>query len=48
MRHWAMLEEGTGRHAQAAALARDVIILWSDADPFLQPLVQQMERIARR
>jgi tetratricopeptide (TPR) repeat protein len=43
----AMLAERVGDAATARAWAKAVVILWSGADPFLQPTVHEMERIAR-
>jgi hypothetical protein len=43
----AELAERVGDRETARRWARVVVILWSDADTFLQPLVQRMERIAR-
>lgn len=40
------LHAGSGRSADAAFWARAVTILWEDADPFLQPEVQRMRRLA--
>lgn len=43
----AELAEHQGDQAAAARWARAVIVLWSDADPFLQARVRQMNRLAR-
>jgi hypothetical protein len=42
----AELAERSGDPVAAARWARPVVILWSGADPFLQPIVRKMERIA--
>lgn len=42
----AELAERAGDFPTARRWARAVTILWADADPFLQPTVRQMERIA--
>lgn len=42
----AELAERTGDSLGAARWARHVVILWSDADPFLQPIVRNMERLS--
>jgi tetratricopeptide (TPR) repeat protein len=42
------LAEKAGDHGTAARWARAVIVLWRDADPFLQPVVRRMDRLARR
>src|SRR5439155_1746136 len=40
------LAERVGDHAVAARWAAAVAAFWSDADPFLQPLVRRMRRRA--
>ncbi len=42
----ANLAEGVGDRASAQRWARAVVAMWSDADPFLQPLVGRMRRLA--
>jgi hypothetical protein len=41
------LAQRVGDHETARIWARATQVLWSDADPFLQPLVERMERLAR-
>lgn len=43
----AELADQVGDARTAARWARVVTILWSDADPFLQPVVRRMEQLSR-
>ena len=43
----ANLADQTGDQATAVWWARAVTVLWKDADPFLQPVVRQMEGLVR-
>lgn len=43
----ARLAERVGDAATARRWARAVVTLWSRADPFLQPVVRDMQRLAR-
>jgi hypothetical protein len=44
----ARLAERLGDHAGAQRWASAVVTLWSDADPFLQPIVTEMRRVSER